>query len=170
LFKDNGEGGDLLPVTTEEQINLETVRLFTDVVKSKLYKFSYRVQNVNGWSPMSDVVMIRAAIMPSKPMGPLLLEATASEMRLKLFKPEDNGGSEIISFELFRNDGDSKTEPNIKVETYNFNLLEHTLTTVDDGLQTGTIYKFHFRATNDVGESQDSNIVQYALVDVPVAP
>jgi hypothetical protein len=63
------------------------VRLFTDIVKGKLYRFSYRVQNTNGWSAMSDVVMIRAAIMPSKPMAPLLLEATASQMVLKLFKP-----------------------------------------------------------------------------------
>lgn len=151
-------------------MNLETVRLFTNVLKSKLYRFSYRVQNINGWSPMSPTTMIRAAIMPSKPMAPLLLEATDSQMRLKLFKPEDNGGCEITSFELFRNDGNAMSEPNIKVESYTSNLLSHTLTLVDDTLQTGMIYKLRFRATNDVGESQDSDIVQYSLVEVPEAP
>lgn len=39
-----------------------------------------------------------------------------------------------------------------------------------DGLTTGTVYKFTFRATNQVGHSEDSNIVLYALVDVPAAP
>jgi hypothetical protein len=37
-------------------------------------------------------------------------------------------------------------------------------------LETGTIYKFVFRAINTVGGSENSNIVKYALVDVPIAP
>ena len=39
-----------------------------------------------------------------------------------------------------------------------------------DGLTTGLIYKFRFRAINLVGAGEDSDIVEYALVDVPSAP
>jgi hypothetical protein len=45
-----------------------------------------------------------------------------------------------------------------------------TLEKVRDGLTTGLIYKFKFRATNQIGNSQDSNIVEFALADVPAAP
>lgn len=37
-------------------------------------------------------------------------------------------------------------------------------------MTSGLIYKFVFRATNTIGESLDSNIVEYALCDVPLAP
>jgi len=64
---DNGNGGDLVAITSDESINLETVKLFTGLQKGKMYSFAYRVQNVNGWSVLSDPVMIRAAITPAKP-------------------------------------------------------------------------------------------------------
>jgi len=42
-----------------------------------------------------------------------------------------------------------------------------TLEKARDGLTTGLIYKFKFRAINEIGNSEDSRIVEYALVDVP---
>lgn len=45
-----------------------------------------------------------------------------------------------------------------------------TLDKVRDSLTTGLIYKFKFRAINQIGNSQDSDIVEFALVDVPTAP
>jgi hypothetical protein len=68
---------------------------------------------------------------------------------------------------LYRNDGNVNTEPIIKVDSYNTNLLFHTLDTTIDGLTTGVIYKFVFKAINQVGGSEDSNIVQYAICDIP---
>jgi hypothetical protein len=52
-------------------------------------------------------------------------------------------------------------DPTILVSDYNTNLLTHTVT----GLNTGTVYRFMFRATNSVGNSQDSSIVAFAAVD-----
>jgi hypothetical protein len=45
-----------------------------------------------------------------------------------------------------------------------------TLERVRDSLTSGLIYKFKFRAINKIGNSQDSDVVEYALVDVPNAP
>ena len=37
-------------------------------------------------------------------------------------------------------------------------------------MTTGLIYKLVFQAVNAIGNSMNSNTVQYALVDVPIAP
>jgi hypothetical protein len=74
-------------------------------------------------------------------------------MRLRLFKPNSNGGSEITSMQLFRNSGNANDHPTIQVTTYTSNLLEHTLDVVEDALETGATYKFVFSVTNSVGIS-----------------
>lgn len=62
LFMDNGNGGDLVPLTLENEVSLDTSKVITGLQAAKLYRFAYRVANVNGWSELSDSVMIRAAI------------------------------------------------------------------------------------------------------------
>ena len=57
-------GGELVPVTVDSEITMRTSRTFTGLKKGSLYRFSYRVKNINGWSEMSDIVAIRAAIVP----------------------------------------------------------------------------------------------------------
>lgn len=70
---------------------------------------------------------------------------------------------------LFRNDG-TGIEPTIKVQSYTSNLLEHTLVAENDSLVSGQIYRFRLQAVNSVGNSDYSDIVDYALVDVPPKP
>ena len=48
--------------------------------------------------------------------------------------------------------------------------MQFTLQSTRDNLVTGKIYKLVFQAVNSVGNSMNSNVVQYALADVPVAP
>lgn len=47
------------------------------------------------------------------------------------------------------NDGVPTNEPTTQDATYTNNALTHTVT----GLTTGLIYKFKFRATNEIGNS-----------------
>ena len=47
--------------------------------------------------------------------------------------------------------------------------MEHILTDTVDSMTAGLIYKFKFRAINEIGNSEDSDIIQYALVDTPLA-
>lgn len=143
---------------------------FTGLLKSHLYRFAYRVQNINGWSPVSDTVLIRTADVPSKPAPIVLVQATATTMTLQFSTPVDNGGSEITTFELYINDGGLDTLPTVKVASYSTNLMYHTLDVATDGLTTGTVYKLVFRAINEAGNSEDSDISSFALVDVPFAP
>lgn len=48
--------------------------------------------------------------------------------------------------------------------------MTHTLTALADTLVAGTIYKFKFTAINSIGNSADSEIVQFSLCDTPLAP
>lgn len=58
---------------------------------------------------MADTISIRTAVAPSKPDRPKLNNATNSTICLKFFNPTDNGGSDIVKYELFRNDGNITT-------------------------------------------------------------
>ena len=62
-------------------------------------------------------------------------------MSLRLYIPEDNGGSPLIEFELYVNDGDDANEPETKITTYTTNAETHTLSLAGDGSTTGLIYK-----------------------------
>jgi hypothetical protein len=76
----------------------------------------------------------------------------------------------LTQFELYINDGDDTNEPDTRVATYTSNDLTHTLTVADDSLTTGLIYKFQFRATNAIGNSELSDTSRFALADPPTAP
>jgi hypothetical protein len=40
------------------------------IVRGRIYRFRYRVRNVNGWSPFSNVGYISAFSVPSTPPAP----------------------------------------------------------------------------------------------------
>jgi len=166
---DNGLGNEFVVVSDTDNLSMATSKIIKGLIKGRLYRFKYRVLNKNGWSPFSDIAGIRTAVVPSTPMPPLLIAATDLQMQLKFFKPVDNGGSEVLTFELYRNDG-SGSEPAIKVNSYVSNAMTHILVAANEGMTAGKIYKFYFKATNEVGQSENSIIVDYALVDVPDAP
>jgi hypothetical protein len=172
---DDGLGNFDIVLGHEDSLSVRTAKILTFeeysvIEKGKTFAFKVRVANENGWSEFSDLTYIKAAVVPARPLPPELISATTTAITLKFFKPEDNGGSEVTLFELYINDGDPETEPTTRVTTYTDNSLSHVLTDVDDNLILGAVYKFMFRAYNSVGNSEDSNIVQYALVAVPDTP
>lgn len=75
-----------------------------------------------------------------------------------MFAPKETGGADIITYELWRDDGFTNSEFT-KVQTFadaggeTANLLEHSLTVSDDGLVEGRVYTFKFRTANLVGWS-----------------
>jgi hypothetical protein len=66
----------------ENEYTLATFKVMRGLTKSRVYRFTYRVMNINGWSPLADIVYIRAAIVPSKTDPPRLIAATSSTMDL----------------------------------------------------------------------------------------
>lgn len=66
----------MIALTPDEFNTISTERVIQNLITGRLYKFTYRVMNVNGWSSFADTVLIRAAIAPSKPNAPTLIAAT----------------------------------------------------------------------------------------------
>jgi hypothetical protein len=48
--------------------------------------------------------------------------------------------------------------------------MSYTLIAANQGMSQGLVYKFFFKAINEIGASDNSVTVKYALVDVPQAP
>jgi hypothetical protein len=173
LAMDDGEGGPFLTVVGEDETvpTLQTTYVAVGARKGRAYRFRCRVRNSIGWSAWSSPdSLIVAAVSPGKPAAPRLGSASSSTISLLLSVPEDSGGSPLLLFELFINNGDDGQEANTQVTTYTASSLQHSLTVAADGLVSGLIYKFRFRATNAVGTSEFSDTVRYALADPPAAP
>lgn len=85
--------------------------------------------------------------MPEKPQAPMLLAATATSIELQFFKPVDNGGAEVTLYELYINDG-TDGEPATLVTAYSDNQMSFIVDAAANGLTTGRVYKFKFRAYN----------------------
>jgi len=150
---------------------LHTSYTAAPVEKGRVYRFRCRVRNSIGWgawsSPDSYII---AALSPAKPDPPRLVSATSTEITLQFATPADSGGSPLTLFELFVNDGDDANDATDPVVSYTSNAPQHVLTTAADGLETGKIYTFRYRATNSIGNSELSDAVRFALVDPPPAP
>ena len=50
LWMNDGLGGPMSALTPDNLNTLATVKLIPNLVKSRLYMFTYRVRNINGWS------------------------------------------------------------------------------------------------------------------------
>lgn len=79
---DDGLGGELKAQSPSTQNTMQTKSLIKNLVKGRLYRFSYRVMNINGWSPMSDSTYIRTSVQPSQPDAPTLISATGTSISL----------------------------------------------------------------------------------------
>jgi hypothetical protein len=74
----------------------------------------------------------------------------------------DDGGSTILSYHLYVNEGSDGTDFN-EVDTYDGSSLTHTVNVGDvfNGytIQSGSIYTFKYTAENLMGMSDDSNLL-----------
>jgi hypothetical protein len=91
-------------------------------------------------------------------------------MILNFKVPQDSGGSPLTKYELFMNDGNDANDPATPITSYTDNALTYTLTAATEGMVLGKIYKFRFRATNIINNSEYSDIVRYGLIEPPAAP
>jgi hypothetical protein len=72
------------------------------VIKLRVYRYIYRVGNINGWGDFSTPGFLFAADIPSQPDVPTLIQVDSSSMLISLSPPMDTGGSEITLYELWR--------------------------------------------------------------------
>ena len=172
LQVDYGHDDDFLSVIGGEGMDdsLETrYTIETNIVSGNMYRFRYRSRNANGWSAYSPISYIKAATKPTRPPAPIFLDATATSVVLRLFQTPDDGGDEVASYQLYRNEGGTSTDY-ILVGSYDGSALTHTVTAAEDGLVPSTVYKFRYQAVNAYGESDMSDEVNAGVSSFPAKP
>ena len=110
-----------------------------------LYRFRFRARNVNGWSAWSPIAYIKAANAPARPGPPKLNSVDATAISVSLTRTLDDGGSNVLGYELWRNQG-TGTADFVKVSTYLGQAPTHTLTVAADSIVAGQVYTLKTRA------------------------
>jgi hypothetical protein len=102
---DDGEGGAFIDLFGALSNSLATSATTSNVVKGLTYMFRYRASNTYGWGPWSPATTALAADPPAPPAAPALSAASDASVTLVLAPSLDNGGSQILGYELWMNQG-----------------------------------------------------------------
>lgn len=143
LQMDDGLGGDFVTLTGFSPSSM--IRHFTvsqGVVKGRDHRFRYRVRNAVGWGEYSEESFVLAAVVPSAPFQPIFSSFSAGTLFVEVGVSEDNGGTAILDYELWRDEGDDFSSAFSKVSNFDGQALIDDLTVADDGMVAGRTYRF----------------------------
>lgn len=111
--------------------------------------------------------------MPDPPAEPAFVAATSNSISLQLFLSGDSNGDHFSEHELWMAAGETDNEDSYafmaSYDTFTQS-LSHTVTFATDGIVTGQIYSFKFRAKNSKGYSEFSNLASIAAIEPPNQP
>ena len=137
---------------------------YTDrpLVNGRTYYYYVTAVNFAGESPRSNEVNATPITIPTPPK---YLRATAGNgyVELEWLPPNSDGGSEIISYKIYR--GNSSGCETFLVEV-DGNILNYNDTSATNGIT----YYYYVTAVNLAGESNESNEISAMPLDVPHAP
>lgn len=110
---------DFVSLAGKETFTLQTYFVVTQgIARGEEYVFRYRGINQVGAGEWSDLVIVKAATIPSHPPQPEYVSSTSTTITLQLFETSDNGGSKITGYKLERDAGDLRSSINIEVVGY----------------------------------------------------
>lgn len=168
---DDGKGGDFVSVVGTDPYYLKLWYVVErNITKGTIYRFRYRALNKVGWSAFSDTAYIQAANVPKKPPVPVYVSSDSDSITMRFSQTDDNGGTPVIKYRLFKDAGDDFSSSFTEVTRYLGHESVFTVTTTDDGLALGKIYRFVYVATNSLGDSAFSNELIVGLGQAPPAP
>lgn len=152
----------------DRNYSVSTSYTITGLTTAKTYRFRYRAINVVGSSAWSPVSYLQPASVPTTPKIPEYISSTDDEMKIELFRSEEDGGLPILDYELWI-DGGSLESSFTKLSTYIYatHLLTFTCNKDDNLLTKGLNYRFKFRSLNAIGYSDFSDQVRIALGPLP---
>ena len=182
IFRDEGDG--VSEVTTEVNtdndpqirndptLKQSTVTFFPAATVGNRFRYKMQVFNREGYSDSALVTLLNAGPPDAPSNAVILLEQTATQIKIKmpLIAEENNGGSQIISYNLQIDDANGGDFVN--VVGYD-PISMKTEVVLKDQVQRGKTYRLRYRVKNDADEKSwsDYSPVFYALVsDTPVHP
>lgn len=137
-----------------------------NITRGITYRFRYRAANVNGWSGWSPIAYIQAATVPRAPLAPTLVTSDSSSLTLQINPSLDNGGSPIIAYKLFMDNGTLGSDFTL-VDTFTDAYVTYTLDSINDPIESGGKYRFIAVATNSIGDSEASDEVRFTVSNLP---
>ena len=167
---DDGLGGELVSIYGTLSASLSTTYNVYTVTKGRIYRVRYRVQNAIGWSDYSPIGYLRVADVPVAPPPAIIVSTSATQIALALRPTEENGGAEIIGYELWIDDGDLG-ETYTRLQSYDGLAQSFVIdTAVETTLVQGKVYRIKMLAKNEMGLSEFSDLISVALSDPPSKP
>jgi hypothetical protein len=135
-----------------------------NIRRGLIYRVQYRAQNVNGWSNYSPIAYIQAARVPDAPLPVTVVTSDSTSITLKLGLCLDNGGSNLLKYTLYRDEG-VLGSPFTAIYEGLFD-QEYKIS----GLSPGLNYRLKTTATNAIGESDASDLISWYSASLPTKP
>lgn len=168
---DDGLSGDYKSIVGFDTNSLLTTYTITSgVIKGREHRFRYRARNAIGWGDFSDESSILAATVPDAPGKPTFNSFLGSTLNINIWPSSDNGGTDIIDYELEVDAGDNFNSNFNPLVNYDGNSLIYGATNAQDGIVIGKTYRFRTRSRNLIGYSEYSEEGYIAFGDVPSTP
>jgi hypothetical protein len=131
-----------------------------------LYGFAIKALNVVGSSDLSTLSVIMSATVPDAPSTPLMVSQSETQITISWSPSANDGGSPLINYQLYWSEN-SFASPAF---TVNADTTSHSFTD-SDGVVTGQIYSFKVVATNYIGESLPSGVLENVVAgSLPTQP
>ncbi len=172
---DDGNNGPFTTVVGgPESYTLDSEVLITDgIIKGKQYRLRYRAINLIGNGLWSDMTYVVASTYPKAPPKPVYTFVDNTKLDLILTETQDDGGSKILAYHLYINEGFDGTAYH-KVSTYDGDSMVFTINAGDkfDSMTVtpGLTYTIKYVAQNVIGYSEDSDLLQVAIARPPLKP
>jgi hypothetical protein len=138
----------------------------TSVTKGQAYTYIYRYRNAIAWSNYSPIGSLTCAVLPTQPPAPKLDSSSTTSIKLTLSPSPDNGGSPILYYNLYMDNGDL-TVPMTKINAYDGTSTSYT---ISSGLTPTTKYRFAYTAVSAMGESEQIFESRFAAARLPDKP
>jgi fibronectin type 3 domain-containing protein len=157
IYRGDSSGSETLLT----QIGTALTYVDTGLTNGQTYYYKVSAVNSVGEGPLSNEAYATPATTPTAPQN-LQTVASNGSIELTWSAPTDDGGSEIINYNIYRGASSG-------TETY-IDQVGAVLSYTDIGLTNGVTYFYQVSAVNAIGESYLSDEVSDIPTGVPSAP
>jgi hypothetical protein len=168
---DDGNNGDFFDILNDT-LDTEVV-VKTGIVQGKTYRVMYRAINSIGHGDWSSIAYITAATTPDPPPTPSYSYVDNTMITLTLTASVNDGGLPITAYYLYVALGIEASTFD-EVITYDGSSTSWDIDVGDvygsTTIVAGSIYTFTYVAENSLGTSDDSDLLEVAIVRSPETP
>ncbi|MFW6176724.1 MAG: fibronectin type III domain-containing protein, partial [Thermoplasmatota archaeon] len=154
-----GETENNISLLTSVDSN-DTDYIDNSIEKGVTYYYYATAVNDVGESESSNIESVQVTTTPSRPTG-IQADIVDHNISLNWSKPSDDGGLEILYYNVYKGDSDESLNLYTSLDSTEF---------LDTNIEFGTNYHYYVTAVNDLGESEPSNIVNKTVRKEPSSP